>query len=149
MPLAWLSTAFQSLPLLPTNKLGPSGADSQVVGTCVYSRTSSELSCEARSFSCPCNPHRFLQPEGLRLYFPMLDPWVAQSVSLPSSSSQFISTQTWDHQVYQLPPSCVSSPFWLPVSVPPPVWMNVSSLTPWLLYIHASVFLAVLVLVWF
>ena len=32
MPPAQLSADFQSLPLLPTNKLGPSGADSQVGG---------------------------------------------------------------------------------------------------------------------
>ena len=32
MPLAPLSATFQSLPPLPTRKLGPSGADSQVVG---------------------------------------------------------------------------------------------------------------------
>ena len=32
MPLAQLLASFQSLPLLPTSKLGPSGADSQVGG---------------------------------------------------------------------------------------------------------------------
>ena len=32
MQLAQLSVGFQSLPLLPTSKLGPSGADSQVGG---------------------------------------------------------------------------------------------------------------------
>ena len=32
MPLALLSAGFQSLPPLPTSKLGPSGADSQVGG---------------------------------------------------------------------------------------------------------------------
>ena len=29
---SWLLAGFQSLPLLPTNKLGPSGADSRVGG---------------------------------------------------------------------------------------------------------------------
>ena len=33
MPLAWLSTGIQSLPLLPTSKLGPFGSDSQVGGS--------------------------------------------------------------------------------------------------------------------
>ena len=42
MALAPLSAVFQSLPLLPTIKLGPSGADSQVCG----------FVCEAGSFSC-------------------------------------------------------------------------------------------------
>ena len=32
MPLAWLLAGFQSLPPLPTSKLGPSGADSRVDG---------------------------------------------------------------------------------------------------------------------
>ena len=32
MPLALLSATFQSLPLLSTSKLGPSGADSWVGG---------------------------------------------------------------------------------------------------------------------
>ena len=32
------------------------------VGLCIF--------CEAGSFSCDCNPHRFLQPEILRLSFP-------------------------------------------------------------------------------
>ena len=35
MPLAWLSAGFQSLSPLPTNELGPSGADS-LVGGLVY-----------------------------------------------------------------------------------------------------------------
>ena len=60
---------------------------------------SNKLSCEAGSFSCCHNPHRFLQPEVLRLYFPVLEPWVTQCVSLPSSSSQFIHTQMSDHPV--------------------------------------------------
>ena len=51
---------------------------------------SKELSCEAGSFSCCLNPHRFFQSKVLRLYFPALEPWVAWSVSLPSCSSWFI-----------------------------------------------------------
>ena len=31
---------------------------------------SNRLSCETSSFSCCCNPHRFLQSEVLRLYLP-------------------------------------------------------------------------------
>ena len=77
MALAWLSASFQSVPLLPTSKLGPSGADSQVCRL-VYVLgplgLSIELSYEARSFSCHLNPHRFPELEVLRLYFPALDP---------------------------------------------------------------------------
>ena len=88
---------------------------------------SNELSCEARSFSHCCNTHRFFQSEVLRLYFPMLEPWVARSVSLPSCSSQFICTQMWDCLLCQQPPGlvlqtlpcCESSLPQLPVSTAP------------------------------
>ena len=50
----------------------------------------------------------------------MLDPWVVQSVSLPSCSSQFICTQMWDHLVYLPQPGRASSLPWLPISAPPP-----------------------------
>ena len=62
---------------------------------------SNELSCEAGSFSCRCNPHSFLQPEVLRLYCPTLEPWVVWPVSLPSCFSLFFRTQMWDHLVLQ------------------------------------------------
>ena len=62
MPLVQLSASFQSLPLLPTSKLGPSGADS-LVGVFVYVLEpwglSNKLSCEAGSLSCFLDPHRF------------------------------------------------------------------------------------------
>ena len=45
-----------------------------------------------------CNPHSFLQQEVLRLSFPVLEPWVGWSVSLPSCSSRFFCKQMWDHQ---------------------------------------------------
>ena len=59
MPLAPLSAGFQSLPPLPTSKLGPSGADSQVGGLCTFwdpVGLSNELSCEAGSFSSTSTP---------------------------------------------------------------------------------------------
>ena len=137
MPLAQLSPGFQSLPQLTTSKLGPSGADSRM-GSLVYvlgpCGSLQQTVGEGGSFSQHCNPHRFLQPEVLRLYFPVLDPWVVQSVSLPSCSSQFIRTQMWYCPIrhlaaYSLHPGCLS-PHLLPV------WMNVFSLTPWLLDFH-------------
>ena len=92
------------------------------------------LSCEAGSFFCLHNPHRFFQPKVLRLSFPVLELWVARSVSLPSCSSRFICREElWDCPVCQLPP-CPSGP---PASTLPrvlsalaanlhlpPVWMN-------------------------
>ena len=84
-----------------------------------------ELSCETGNFSRYYNPHRFLQPGVLRLYFLVLEPWVAWSVSLPSCSFWFIHTQMWDCLVHQLPrlpsllPCHASSPVRLPISAPP------------------------------
>ena len=49
------------------------------------------------------NPHRFLPPEISRLSFPAVEPWVAQSVSLPSSS-RFIYIQIWDLCILQPQP---------------------------------------------
>ena len=108
---------------------------------------SNELSCEAGSFSCCHNPHRFLQSEVLRLYFPTLEPHVARSVSLPSCPSWFMCTQMWDYPLCQpssrLPRSsnhCLAMCPLCPGYLSPPlllVWMNVSSLTPWLLDFHA------------
>ena len=100
-----------------------------------------KLSCEAKIFSCCHNLHRFFQSEVLRLYFPALEPWGAQSLSLPSGSSQFIHRQMWDHllrqppppaPVLKLPPCHVSTPPQLPSPPILVVWVNVPSLTPWL-----------------
>ena len=79
------------------------------------------LSCKAGVSPTAATPHRFLQPEVLRLSFPVLEPWVAWSVSLPSCSSQFIRMQMCDHLLLQLLP-CVASNLQhrevLPVSTP-------------------------------
>ena len=71
---------------------------------------SNKLSCEAGSFSCCHNPHRFFQSEVLRLSFPPLEPWVAWSVLLHSCSSLFIPKQMWDHPLCQLPPHPFGKP---------------------------------------
>ena len=124
MLLALLSAGFQSLPLLPTIKLGPSGADSWV----------SELVCVLRlcgSFQgallwgweflpLPPQPPQVFSIRGLRLYFPVLEPWVVQSVLLPSCSSQFIWMQMWGHPVCNLLP-CLS-PFCLAACLCPYYW---------------------------
>ena len=58
MALGPLSAGFQSLPSLPTIKLGPSGADSRVgglvhaLGPCAPVRLSKDLFCEAGSVPC-------------------------------------------------------------------------------------------------
>ena len=80
---------------------------------------SNKLSSETQSFSHCHNPHRFFfQSEVLRLYFPVLEPWVVWPVSLPSCFSRFIHMQMWDHWVLQPLPCCQSSLPWLPISAP-------------------------------
>ena len=118
---------------------------------CVCSRTLwvSPTNCPVRLvvYSIATTPTGFYSQRFLRLCFPMLEPWVVWSVSLPSCSSQFI--RMW---IAQLASSCLSHP----VLQPPPchksslpsytalplllVWMNVSSLTPWLLDCHRLIF---------
>ena len=89
---------------------------------------SNKLSCEAWSFShCCLNPYRCFQSEFLRLYFPELEPWVAQPVSLLSCSSQFSYTEMLDHllslplplPVHQLLSYCESSTPQQPISTCP------------------------------
>ena len=94
---------------------------------------SDSLCCEIGSFSCHHHPFRFLKPEVLWLYFRMLELWFSRSVSLPHCSSLFICMWIWDHLVHQLLnlaawpvyPNCL-----FPCLLS--VWINVSSLTPWL-----------------
>ena len=107
---------------------------------------SNKLSCEAGSFSrcCP-NPHRFFESRGFEALFPcpgtlgcvvclapqfILPVYLHANVGLPackpppclpwSSSYCFVSP---------LHPGCPSPPLL-------PVWMKVSSLTPWLSDFH-------------
>ena len=139
MPLAQLSACLQSLPPLLTSKLDLSSADSQVGGF-VYllgpCECSNGLSCETVGFShCP-NPHKCFQSQVLRLYFPALELWVVPSVLLPSCSSWFIHMRIWDCRVCQLLPCCNSSPIRCPSPSLLPVWMNISSLIPWLSDFH-------------
>ena len=139
MPLAPLSAGFQSLLPLPTIKLGPSGADSQVGGLVYFLGPYWSLQWTllwGQELLPPPQPPQVFSVRDLRLYFPVLEPWVAWSVSLPSCSSWFFCSRMWDCPVRSLPPCCASSPpncLSLPLL---PVWVNVSSLTPWLLDFH-------------
>ena len=111
------------------------------VGLCTFQHPvglSSKLSCDAGSFfCCPLTLHRCFQSELLRLYVPALEPWVVQSVSLPSCSSQFICTRMWDCPGCKPLPRCESFPPGCPAPPLLLVWMNVSSLFPWLSDFHA------------
>ena len=163
MALALLSASFQSLPPLPTIKLGPSGADSWVgglvhtLGPCGSLQHTLLRGWEF--LPLPPQPPRVFSIRGLRLYFPELEPWVAWSALLPRHSSRFIYVGMWGCRVCQPPPPCgvcqvqpglphstichlagstsphlAASPL-CPGCLSPPllqIWMNVSSLPPWL-----------------
>ena len=148
MALALLSAHFQSLPLLPTSKLGPSGAASQVggpvhtLGPCgSLQRT---LLWDWEFLLLPPQPPQEFSVSGLRLYLPAPEPWVAWSVTwstsccltgqlqlcLPHSTICHLAGSTSPCLAMSpLHPSCLSPPLL-------PVWMNVSSLSPWLSDFH-------------
>ena len=146
MLLAGFLPHFHSLPLLPINELCPfrycPDADSWVGGF-VYvlepHGPSNRLSCETDSFSHG-NPHRFLQSEVFRLYFPSLTPWVVQSLLLPSCSSSLSScecgtAQSTSCHLACLVRHCLAACPLCPGFPSPtllPLWVTVSSLTPWL-----------------
>ena len=78
---------------------------------------SNELFCEPGSFSHHHNHYRFLQPEISRLSFPISEPWVWRSVSLPSCSSQFMACKCGTAQSTSHHLACPG----LPVAAWPPV----------------------------
>ena len=111
--LAQLSVGFQSLSPLPTSKFGPSGADSWVGGFVYVLAPCRSLQWTLLwgwAFLLPPQPQQVFQSDVLRLYFPSLEPWDAQSVLFSSCLSQFICTGIWDHLLCQLLPHPVSLP---------------------------------------
>ena len=102
MALASLSVGFRSLPLLPTIKVGPSGADSRVgefvhaLGPC--GSLQSPLLWGWEFLQLPPQPPQLFSISDLRLYFSTLELWVAQSVTW--STSCFLAGQL------QLCPPC-------------------------------------------
>ena len=123
MALAPLSAGLQSLPPLPTIKLGPSGADSQVGGLVYVLGPCGSLQWPLlwgwEFLLLTPQPPQVFSVKSLRLYFPSLEPWVARFVSLPSSPSRFICTRMRDRPICQPLPCRESSPPRLPVSAPP------------------------------
>ena len=108
---------------------------------------SSELSCEAESFFCCClNPHRCFQSEVWGFISPgigtlgcsvcltpqlFLPVYLHVNVGPPCPPATALPTQTSSCclTAHPLCPSCLSPPLL-------PVWINVSSLTPWLSDFH-------------
>ena len=84
-----LSARFQSLPPLPTIKLGPSGADSWVgglvhaLGPCRSLQQTLLWGWEFLQLSP--QPPRVFSVSGLKLYFPALELWVAWSITKSTS----------------------------------------------------------------
>ena len=131
MLLAPLSARFQSLPPLPTQSnwallVLPGG------WVCIHSRPLwvSPMNTPVRLSLTTASIPQVFSISGLRLYFNAMEPWVVQSVSFPSCSSEFIHTQMWNCLLHQPPPHWESSPPGCPSPPVLPVWINVSSLTP-------------------
>ena len=89
MALAPLSTRFQSLPPLSTIKLGLSDADSQVGGLVYILGSCGSLQRTLlwvwEFLLLPPQPPQVFSVKVLRLNFPTLEPWVAQSVTWSTS----------------------------------------------------------------
>ena len=156
MPLAHFLPHFQSLPPFPICDWHLSscypGAEFQNVGFAYFQDCVGPLnglSGEIGSFfHCP-NPHWFLQPEVLRHYFPVTEPWATQSgvglgLLAPQQSLQFLSTTHEcetalstgsHHHCLATPTLCPPHPR-SPALPLLPIWMNIFSLNPWLLDFH-------------
>ena len=89
MALALLSAGFQSLPPLPTIKLGPSCADSQVCGFVYVLGPCGSLQWTPlwgwEFLLLPPQLPQVFSISGLRLYFPTLELWVVLSVTWSTS----------------------------------------------------------------
>ena len=119
------------------------------VGLCIFEDTvglSNKLSCEAGSFSpCHLNPHRCFQLVVWGFIFPSWNSglWGLSPVDqlLPCWPAAGLCTvfhnppPCW---VHQLPPCCETSPSGCPSPPLLLVWINVSSLSPWLSDFHNS-----------
>ena len=160
MALAPLSAWFQSLPPLPTMKLGPSSADSQVGGP-----THAPGPCGSPQqtllwgwgpLPLPLQPSWVSPIRGPRLYFPAgavgcvvcfapppflpvylcanVGSWGLLAVALPIPTIHHLARSA-SHRLAGSPlhPGFPSLPLL-------PVWMNLSSLSPWLLDFHAVQF---------
>ena len=138
MLLAWLLAVSQSLPPLPIGKLGPSGADSCLGGwVYVSSRTLwvSPTNSLVRLGVSPAaaTPTHFYSQKFWGFIFPHWNPALHglshSPVVPPSLSSCKCGTTSCCLASHPLRPSCLSASLI-------PVWVNVSSLTPWLSGFH-------------
>ena len=100
---------------------------------------SNELSSEPGSFSRSTSAPTSVFSQRFEALFPHLEPWVrslsCSPVVLPGLSARLVHSPP-PRWVHQLPPCCKSSLPGCPSPPLLPVWMNVSSLSPWLLDFH-------------
>ena len=98
---------------------------------------------DTSSFSHHNNPHRFLQPEVLRLYFACT---VTLDYAVCLTPQLFLPVYLHKNMGPPIPqvtpwPGLLAAALPAPALQPPlcllPVWMNVSSLTPWLSDFHS------------
>ena len=127
---------------------------------------SNELACEAGSFSCCCFNFHGCFHQRFEALFPRAGALGCMICFAPRHSSRLIYVQMWGHRVCQPPPCGVcqlqsdllcstirhltgstsrrlgTSPLRPGCPSPPllPVWMNVSSLSPWLSDPCSSIF---------
>ena len=140
MQLSGLSASFQSLPPLPTNNLGPSGADSRVGGFVYVLGPCGSLQWTLLwgwDFLQPPQSSQVFKDRGFEALFPhagamgcvvCLTPQLLLPVylhtnmgppTLPATISPGLGATTLPTLVLQVPPCCKSSPPWLPVFTPP------------------------------
>ena len=111
MAPAPLSAGFQSLLLLPTIKLGPSGADSRVAGLVHALDPSGSLQWTLlrgwKFLLLLHQPPQVFSIRGLMLYFPALEPAVVRSALLPAIPTGLSGVQMLGRRVCQPLPSIV------------------------------------------
>ena len=140
---AWLWSGCQSLSLLPTSKLGPSGDDTWVCESLWISPRNSPARLGVSAATAThtgfysqwvrgfLSPRRNPGFRGLSCSTVFLPVYLHTDVGLPSLPAATL--HSWSSSPYlathPLHPSCLSPPFL-------PIWMNVSSLTLWLSDFH-------------
>ena len=146
MPLALLSASFQSLPPLPTSKFGPSGADSQAGGFVYILGPWGSLLWTVLwgwEFLLPLQPPWVFSVRGFEALFPYTGTLVAVCLAphffLPIYPNANVGPPAPPAATSLSPPAATLLQV-LSAGCPTlsliPVWMNVSSLSPWLLYFH-------------
>ena len=138
-----LSDGFQSLPLDTHKQIGPFWCWFLGGWVCVHSRTlwvSPTDSPVRLGVSPTTSTLTGVFSQRFEAVFPCAWALGCGFVSLLSCSSQFMCMKMWDHRVCQPSPRCTSSSSGCRFPPLLPVWVSVSSLTPWLSDFHTVQF---------